>query len=158
MRVKVVPPVPESLERLREARAAVPRVPRPEDDCCTRVIDAGVADARDEAKEWLTFCRALGLVERGERGYRRAGEFDADRLPERFRERTFGAREVLAALEAGAETPMEVFEAVRERVPEWERRHHDDFEPVWRERVERLLGWAVLFGLADRDGDRYEPA
>jgi hypothetical protein len=28
---------------------------------------------------------------------------------------------------------------------------------VWRERVEHLLDWAVVFGLADWTGDGYRP-
>lgn len=156
MRFKVVPPVPESLEPLRKARDAVPRVPQPEDDCCMRVVTAGVTGARDEAREWLTFCRALDLVAESDRGYHRSGDIDPDVLGDRFRERVFGAEEVLTALERhGMLTVDEVFDSVRTRVPEWERQRHDDFERIWRERVARLLGWAVLFGLVERNGERY---
>lgn len=123
-----------------------------------RVISAGVAGARDEAKEWLTFCRALGLVVENNRGYHRAGGFDQGVLGTRFRERVFGAEEVLTVLEEReAVTVEEAFEAVRGRVPDWERQRHDDFERIWHERVERLLGWAVLFGLAERKGGTYGP-
>lgn len=123
-----------------------------------RVISAGVAGARDEAKEWLTFCRALGLVVESDRGYHRAGGggFDRGTLGTRFREHVFGAEEVLTVLEErGAVTVEEAFEAIRERVPDWERQRHDDFERIWHERVERLLGWAVLFGLAEREEGTY---
>lgn len=162
MRFKIVPPAPDSLDALAAACEAVPRVPKPEEDCCARVVAAGVTGARDEASEWLTFARALGFVAEGERGYRRVAAFDpddpADRatLREQFRERVYGVEELLAVL-AAADGPVgagTAFDRFRDRVPAWERRRHDDAETVWRERVERLLGWAALLGLAERvDGE-----
>lgn len=158
VRFKIVPPVPDSLDALAAVRGAVPRVPRPEEDCCARVVGAGVTGARDEASEWLTFARALGLVAESDRGYRRAAAFDPDdpgdraTLRERFRERVYAAEELLSVLAAAEEpvAPDAAFDRLRDRVPAWERRHHGDAEAVWRERVERLLGWATLLGLAAR--------
>jgi hypothetical protein len=158
MRFKVVPPVPDSLAALATVREAVPVVPKPEDDCCARVVAAGVTGARDEASEWLTFARALGLVAESERGYRRADAFDpgdpADRaaVRDRFRERVYAVEDLLAVL-ATAEEPVDpatAFDRLRDRVPAWERQRHDDAGAVWRERVARLLGWAALFDLAER--------
>lgn len=166
-------PVPEpvgSLEELTEARRAVPLVPDAEDDCCARLQRRLELSSRRDAEAWLTFLRALGLVERTSRGYARTRD-DADEaaLEAALRERVVGADDVLdaatemdAAIEANAEAeegaegaaPVDaVFERVRETVPEWERRRHDDWEAVWRDRTERLLGWAALFGVdgvADR--------
>ncbi|MFB6205420.1 MAG: hypothetical protein ABEJ05_02690 [Haloglomus sp.] len=171
MRFKVVPAVPEGareepgvgLEQLTRARKAVPLVPRSEDDCCMRVVNADVVGARDAASEWLTFARALGLVAESDRGYHRVrdGPDPTTRegratLADRFRERVFGADELLGALreaEAGL-TVDAAFDRFRDRIPNWERRHHSDAVTVWRDRVRNLLDWAVVLGLAAWDGDR----
>lgn len=158
MRFKVAPPVPESLETLREACAAVPRVPKHEDDCCARVVSAGVTGARDEAKEWLTFCRALDLVAESDRGYHATESIDSVHLAERFLDGVYGAEEVIdtvrAAEERGAR-PADVYDTVRGRVPAWEAQRHEDVDTVWREQVDRLLGWGVLIDLLEVEGDRY---
>lgn len=156
MRFKPVPAPPATLDGLAEARRAVPLVPGTETDCCARLQSRLDLGARDEARRWLTFLRALGLAEETERGFVRTDrEVERDALAAAFRERVFGAREVLAAIEGGAATPEEVFEAVADAVPRWERAKGTDWREDWGERVERLLGWAVLFGLAERDGRRY---
>ncbi|PSQ34664.1 hypothetical protein BRD11_03500, partial [Halobacteriales archaeon SW_12_69_24] len=49
----------------------------------------------------------------------------------------------------------EVFERVSDRVPQWERHRHEDVADVWRQRVRRLLEWAVVLGLAERAEDGY---
>lgn len=175
MRFKVVPRLPDeardepvvALDLLSRAGDAVPLVPKSEDDCCMRVVNAGVVGARDDASEWLTFCRALELVAESDRGYHRVRnapdpttEAGRAALAERFRERVFGAEHVLAAL-ADAEdglTADAAFERFRDRIPNWERRRHTDPERVWRDRVEHLLDWAVVLGLARWDGRRYRPA
>ena len=157
MQFKVVPPAPDSLEALETARRAVPLVPRSETDCCARVMDRAGVPARDEAKEWLSFMRALGLVAEAERGYHRSREPVArEALAAAFRERVYGAEDLLAALDEGEPASTdEAFERFVGSVPEWERRRHQDWQRVWRERVGRLLDWAVLFGLADREGGGY---
>lgn len=157
MQFKVVPPAPDSLEALETARRAVPLVPRSETDCCTRVMDRAGVPARDEAREWLTFMRALGLVAETERGYHRTRDpFDPDRLAEAFRERVYGADDLLAALDSEEPvSPDEAFERFADSVPDWERSRHTDWRTVWRERVERTLDWAVLFGLAGSEGEGY---
>ena len=156
MRFKVVPPAPDSLDGLETARRAVPLVPRSENDCCARVMDRAGVPARDEAKEWLTFMRALGLVSRSERGYHRTREpVERDRLARAFRERVYGADDLLSALSDEPASVDEAFERFVDSVPDWERSRHADWKRAWRERVERMLDWAVLFGLAGRGGGGY---
>ena len=157
MQYKVVPPPPDSLDDLETARRAVPLVPRSETDCCARVMDRAGVPARDEAKEWLTFMRALGLVDEAERGYHRTREsLDPDRLARAFRERVYGADDLLSVLAPDEPVSLEeAFERFVDSVPDWERQRHADWRTVWRERVGRLLDWAVLFGLAGRDEGGY---
>ena len=157
MQFKVVPPAPDSLEGLEAARRAVPLVPRSEDDCCARVMDRAGVPARDEAKEWLTFMRALGLVSESERGYHRTREpVERERLARAFRERVYGADDLLSALDPDAPvSAAEAFERFVDSVPDWERSRHADWQQVWGERVQRTLDWAVLFGLAGREGEGY---
>ena len=158
MKFKVVPPAPDSLARLETVWQAVPVVPDGEESCCARLMQEANVPAQDEAKEWLTFTRALDLAEEGPRGYSRVrGEFDPETLAERFRTHVYVAEEALAVL-ADADEPLEataVFDRLRDRVPTWERQRHADWAETWTERTERILGWAVLFGLADRTGDGY---
>lgn len=151
MRYKVVPPAPDSLARVETVWRAVPIVPDPEDSCCRRLMaDADVA-SQDAAKEWLTFCRALGLAEEGPRGYSRVRDgYTPEEFPDRFREGVYAAAETLAVLE-DADGPLdggEVFDRLRDRVPAWERARSTDWADTWRERVGRLLEWSVLFDLA----------
>ncbi len=150
MRFKVVPPA-RSVAFLAEVRAAVPLVPGSVEDCCRRVVDRTEVAARDDAREWLTFLRALGLVAEAADGYRRTTEdVDDEALAAAFRERVFLAEEVLGALDdAGPRDADAVYDAVRDDLPAWERDRHDDPDAVWRERVGRLLDWAVAFGLAE---------
>lgn len=174
MRFKIVPPAPEAartdamvaLDLLARARDAVPLVPRSEDDCCMRLVNAGVVAARDDASEWLTFARALGLVAETDRGYHRVRDAPdpttpdgCEELAERYREGVFGAEELLAALdEAGELTVETAFDRFRDRIPNWERRRHTDPAEVWRDRVGNLLDWAVVFGQADWTDGTYRPA
>lgn len=176
-RFKPVPPAPDDLAAVAAAREAVPLVPGTEADCCGRIQSALGLPARDDARTWLTFLRALGLVRETDAGFVRVREGDAgdgdagpasdgdvgaasdgDALAAAFRERVFGAREVLAALD-DADGPLsadEAFEHVRGMVPEWERRRDPaGWEDRWRERVRRLLAWAALLGLAERADGGY---
>lgn len=155
MRFKVAPP-PRSRAFLEEVRAAVPLVPGTVEDCCRRVVDRTGVTARDDAREWLTFLRALGLVEETGEGFRRTrDEPNEATLAAAFRERVFLAREVLAELDEAPRDPDAVYAAVRGELPRWERDRHDDPDAVWRDRVERLLGWAVVFGLAEAEPGGY---
>jgi hypothetical protein len=119
-------------------------------------VDLG---GRDEARTWLTFLRALGLVERTESGFVRTDrDPESEAVVTAFRERVFGAREALAALDDGAQSVAEVADAVTDAVPAWERERHGDWRATYRDRTAALLGWAVLFGLALECEDGYRRA
>ncbi|WP_202614482.1 hypothetical protein [Halostella litorea] len=160
MRFKQVPAPPASLDALADYRRAVPLVPGSEDDCCARLQRRTDVATRPDARTWLTFLRALELVEETDDGYARTRrDADPTDLADAFRERVFGAREVLSALGDGPVDAAEAFEAVRPAVPQWERhRNPGTWEADWRERVERLLAWGVLLGLAERTGEGYAAA
>jgi hypothetical protein len=157
MRYKVVPE-PRGVDLLLSARDAVPLVPGSVEDCCTRIRDRTGIESRDAAREWLTFCQALGLVEGTDRGYRRIrDEPGRDALGQAFGDHVFGVEETLQALDT--EEPRDVravFERGRGIVPRWERDRYPDWEDEWRERIRRLLEWGVAFGCVERaDGERY---
>lgn len=159
MRFKVVPPAPGSLDRLEAVYGAVPIVPDGEDSCCRRLMRDADVPSQDEAKEWLTFCRALGLAEEGSRGYARVRDTETDRetLAARFHENVYAVEETLSVLADADEalSTEDVFERLRDRVPAWERARSTDWAERWRERVGRLLSWCVLFGLAAEGDDGY---
>lgn len=161
MRYKVAPEPGDGRETLAAAHRAVPLVPGSTDDCCARLQSRLELATRDEAQAWLAFLDALDLATETERGYERVQtDVEADALGPAFREHVFGAREILDAL-AAADTPVTpaaAFEEVRPIVPTWERNRHEDWEREWRERVRRLLEWAVLLGLAAKRGDGYVAA
>ncbi|MFT4881402.1 MAG: hypothetical protein ACI9HI_001406 [Salinirussus sp.] len=160
MRYKMTPGPPDR-ELLRAVSEAVPLVPASVEDCCTRIRDRTAIPSREAAREWLTFCQALGLVDETDRGYYRPRDPpDDDALATAFEEGVFGAREVLATLDSadrarGAEA---AFEAVRETVPRWERDRSPDWEAEWREQVEQILEWGVVFGHLERTEDGYRVA
>jgi hypothetical protein len=91
-------------------------------------------------------------------GSRERHEPERDALADAFRDRVYAADEVLAALDA-ADRPLstdEVFDRVADEIPAWERgKDPGGWRATWRERVRRLLAWAVLLGLAERDGEGY---
>lgn len=157
MRYKVVPG-PADLDLLYAVADAVPLVPGSVEDCCTRIRNRTALPSREDAREWLTFCQALGLVSETDRGYHRHREQpDRDALATAFEERVLGVREALDALDV-AEGPLDtpaVFEAVREVVPRWERSRETDWEREWRARVDRLLAWATVLGLAEHTDGGY---
>jgi hypothetical protein len=155
MRFKVAPPA-RSLDFLREARSAVPLVPRAESDCCGAIQrETGVED-RDTARAYLTFLRALGLVAESEQGYHRTqASLDRAKLAAAYQERVFLVAELLEAIEAGPKTADSAFEAVREQVPRWERERHADWERQWQTNVEHLLAWAVVFDCCTVDGGQF---
>ncbi|MXR22385.1 hypothetical protein [Halobacterium bonnevillei] len=157
MKRKPVPPAPPSLDRIWTVRDAAPLVPEPEDDCCRRLVERAAVPDRGTASAWLVFLAALGVVDDADSGYARVRS-DPGRaaLADAFRENVFLVTEVLAALEdTESRTPADVFEAVRERVPRWERSKRDNWAAFWTDRVQRRLDWAVLLGLAERDDDGY---
>lgn len=157
MRFKRLPDPPADRGTVDRARRAVPLVPDPEADCCVRLRDRLDLPDRDAALAWLSLLRALELVERTDGGYRRVrpAPDDAARR-EAFRERVYGAREALDAVDAeGPLTADKAFERLRGDVPAWERARDPDWTATWRARTRRLLGWAALLGLVERTGDGY---
>ncbi|MFC6835541.1 hypothetical protein [Halomarina ordinaria] len=152
MKFKVVPE-PRPLSFVREAARTLPLVPGTEDDCCARLMaDAGLP-SRDAAREWLTFLRALGLLAESDgKFYQTRADLTDEDLARAFRERIHGASTVLDALATSKEplTPAAAYGRVRETIPRWERSRRTDWERVWRERVERILEWAVVLDLATR--------
>jgi hypothetical protein len=145
-------PEPRDREFLDDARRALPLVPSSENDCCARLLDRTDLDAREAAREWITFLRALGLAEATDSGYRRLRhDPDTETLAAAFREGVFGTEAVLDSLStAEARGVEEIFERFRPHVPNWERHRRSDWEDHWRGRVRRLLDWTVIFDLAER--------
>lgn len=159
MRYKIVPP-PRDREFLIAVSDALPLVPGSEDDCCSRIRDRTPVESRADAREWLTFCQALGLAAETEGAYHRVRETpDAEALAERLVENVFPTRELLAVLESqGPLDAGEAFEALRDDMPRWERSRTADWEAEWRERVANLLGWCVALGLAESTDGEYRAA
>ena len=177
MKFKPIPEPPADLETVAELLEAIPETAGAVDDCCARLVDETGLEARGEAETWLVFLRALELATAEPDGYRRAAErspsdladalesADArvlSRLRRAFRDRVHAADAVLEALEEAPEprTADAVFDSVREESPAFERGTSDGRRAAHRERVRRLLEWAVSLGLAERtpDGGRYRPA
>ena len=156
MKFKLLPEPPESLDRVAEAQRAVPLVPGSENDCCARLMRRVGVPTRDVARTWLTFLRALRLARETDSGFvREQTEPTPDHVREAFERRVYGASEVLASLDGeDPKSVAEVFAGFEERVPVWEtHRAAGDWREVWRDRVEQMLGWAVLVDLAaERDG------
>jgi len=156
MRYKVAPD-PRTVAFLRDVQSALPLVPGTVDDCCARILDRTDLRSREEAREYLTFVRALGLAAEHDRGYSQVRDGPADgELGTPFRENVFGAREVLQALDEGSHTTAACFQTVRASVPRWERERRTDWEAAWRERTAHLLAWAVEFGLVSRQDGSYQ--
>lgn len=157
MRFKVVPPV-RSRAFIREAHWSLPLVPSSENDCCALLMNHGI-DSRDEAREWITFLRALGLVsEENGRFYQRQVDPSDRELASAFRERVYAANELLN-LVAETESPLkveELFEQGQEQgiIPQWER-YQQDWENVWRVRIQRILAWGCEFNLLKQREEGY---
>lgn len=161
MRIKSVPPAPDSIDVLAEVQRATPLVPEPEESCCVRVASRMEWIDKDEARRWLAFMRALGLVEAGELGYVRTRVTpDPATLKAPFRSNIFGVEEIRTALKGSSSvTPEAAFEALRPTVPQWERhRNPGTWEYHWQERVTAILEWSCLFGLAERTDEGYRLA
>lgn len=161
MKFKPVPEPPEGLDGVADAQRAVPLVAGSENDCCARLGNR-LGLPREDARTWLTFLRALELAEETDSGFARTRrDVDQDALAAAFRKRVFGASDLLTVLDA-ADRPLssdETFDRFADRVPTWERhKNPGSWETIWRERVDNLLGWAALLGIAERTADGYRPA
>jgi len=152
VRYRVVPAA-RDVEFLLAVRDALPHEPGSVDDCCGFILDRADVTARESAREWLVFLRALGLAaETGGSYYRADPGPDRGDLPDRFLARVYGARELLAVLETEGPLPAgEAAECVREAVSRAD--HALDTAEAWPAYVRRLLEWGVVFGhLAVADG------
>src|SRR6056297_2740358 len=139
MRFKWVVEPPATLDAVEDARRAIPLVPASEAACLRRLLDRTDIDDREDASEWLTFLRALGLVDRTPSGYRRERvELTADELADRLCDGIYGARELCDRL-AAADEPLAVDDLDGTvDLPTWEQHHHTDPEGVRRQRLRRL--------------------
>ncbi|ELY90830.1 hypothetical protein [Natrialba taiwanensis] len=163
---KPVPEPPADFDTLAAVRNAVPATKAAAAetaDCCVRVLERTGRGAdgtelirdRDDAATWLTFLRALELATDGEDGYRRTDrELEREAVRAAFRKRVYGVGSILEALDAAAE-PLSAT-AVADRVqsqPQPQSRSQSQSSSrrrVQPDRIERLLEWAVLLGLAER--------
>ncbi|MFC4437973.1 MULTISPECIES: hypothetical protein [Natrialbaceae] len=159
MQFKPVPPAPDSLESLETVRRAVPRDPEDADDCCARLVDRTEIESRGAAAAWLTFLRALELATVSTSGFARIRrDFDLESLRRAFRDRVYRADELLARLEA-ADDPLTTKATVTHlsETSSHNARHERSsrLEKRREARIERLLEWAVLPGLAERTENGY---
>jgi hypothetical protein len=160
VRYKIVPPA-RDVAFLRSVGDALPRVPNSVEDCCTRIRDRTALQSRDVAREYLTFCQALGIAAETEGDFYRAPATPSDdELATAFEENVLGVRELLTTLadrsRNGATSVDTLFEdAVEPLVPRWERNRASDWAATWRERTDRLCEWAVVFDLVERGDGGY---
>lgn len=158
MKRKPVPEPPATLVDVEDYRRALPLVPGSEGDCCRRLMERADAPDRSTSGEWLEFLCAIGLARETETGFVRTRE-DIDRagLAESFRSGVVLADEVIEAVD-DADEPLsmdDVFDRVRDGVPQWERMKRDDWQDFWRDQVERRLEWAVLLGFVEKQDGGY---
>lgn len=155
MKFKVVP-APRSRSFIEHAQKTLPLVPSTEADCCGLLLADTDLTSRDVAREWITFLQALGRLAESDGKYYQRKNSPED-LATAFCENVYAAETVVAVVEQGEQplTATEVFDRVREAVPQWERNRRQNWQAVWHERVERLLEWAVVFELIERTDGKY---
>jgi len=158
MQFKLIPEPPADLDRVREAQRAVPLVPGDENDCCARLQRRVGFPSRDVSRTWLTFLRGLDLAEETPSGFKRRS---TEPTPEHVRSTLLAnvmlAESALAALVAAGAgddgRPLDaddLFRRTREAVPTYERhKRPNEWESVWRDRADDLLGWLALLDLAE---------
>lgn len=157
MRFKPVPD-PRSRDDLATIQAAVPLVPGSTEDCCARIVARTPVPSRDAARTWLTFLRALGLVEAADAGFVRTDRDPAaDAVVAAFLHNVYGAREVCDAVAADAPITADAVADAVDLVPRWERHRSPDADRDWRRRIEALLGWATVFEVLTAADDGYRP-
>ncbi|MFB6298673.1 MAG: hypothetical protein ABEH65_00245 [Halobacteriales archaeon] len=159
MRIKLIAEPPPELAAVADVQRAVPLVPGTEDDCCARIMDRVGIPSRDDARTWLSFLRGIGLVEETDGGFVRSRtDPTAERIASGLLSGIYGAKEVRDIL-ANAEEPLDattVVDRFEPHVPEWERaRDPNRWHDRWAERIERLLEWFVLVGIAEKTSTGY---
>lgn len=161
---KPLPEPPADFDTLAAVRNAVPATKAAAAetaDCCVRVLERTGRDAdgtelirdRDDAATWLTFLRALELATDGEDGYRRTDrELEREAVRAAFRKRVYGVGSILEALDAAAEplSATAVADRVQSQLQPQPQSQSSSRRRVQPDRVERVLEWAVLLGLAER--------
>ena len=152
MRFKLIPAAPDAPDRVRTAQRAVPLVPDSEDDCCARLMRRCGFRSRDVARTWLTFLRALELVEETPSGFKRLDrEPTVEHLRDALVRRSYLASPLLEALGETPLTDEAAFAVVRDRVPPWEHQKEPTrWADIWAERATNTLDWLSLLGLAKR--------
>jgi hypothetical protein len=161
VKFKLVPEAPETLDDVADAQRAIPLVPGSEDDCCARLMRREDFPSRDVARTWLTFLRALELVAETDSGFVRLDTDPTDaHLRAAFVERIYGAEELLRTLDdEGPLTADDAFEGFETRVPVWEHyKNPSRWQTIWRDRVETILEWFTLLGLAEKTDAGYVAA
>ncbi|QLG48788.1 hypothetical protein [Natrinema halophilum] len=165
MRFKPVPEPPADFAFVAAVTRALPAAAGDVDDCCRHLVDETSLETRDEAATWLAFLQALELATEEPAGYRRRDSItgvdsrtglDRGRLRRTFRERVDGAERVISVLERADEplTAEEIVAAIRDARRTDERRSRPsraDGADGERDRIVRLLEWAVLLGWVERD-------
>ncbi|WP_345779411.1 hypothetical protein [Natrinema sp. SYSU A 869] len=137
MQFKPVPEPPTDRTLLATVCRTLPATASDVDDCCQHLIDETPLETR---RRGSLFCA---------RSRSRTDSDTPDDLEQDELERADGsltANEVAAAIQSE-----------RQQSGDWRRRSNRD-EKAQRERVERLLEWAVLLGLAEKPGDGYRAA
>jgi hypothetical protein len=159
VKFKLVPAAPDSLDFVRQAQQAVPLVPGSADDCCARLLRRTGLPARDDARTWLTFLRALELVEETDSGFKRLSQDPTrNHVRDALVRRVFCVDELLATLRAADRpiTTAEAFDRLRERVPQWEHyKNPTEWEEIWQARTGDLLDWLVLLDAAEEADEGY---
>ena len=156
MRFKWVAEPPATVGAVADIQRAIPLVPASEADCLRRLVDrTDTVGDRDDASQWLTFLRALALVDRTPGGYRRERvDLTADELVDRLCDGIYGAREIHSVLtDIDGPLSVEDLDGVVD-LPTWERHHQTNPEGVRRQRLWRLVDWFVLCGVVERPPDR----
>ena len=146
MRYRLVPPADLDIT---DVHAAVPSKANAVEDCCAQLLESTAIGSREEARTWLVFLHALGMVAEGTDGYHRISDnFSSGSLRESFVDEVYGVAELVAVVEA-SDHPLARDELV-ERVAAGLSPSGD-----WEGNVDRLVGWAERFGIVSVSAGGY---
>ncbi|MFB6253504.1 MAG: hypothetical protein ABEI06_02725 [Halobacteriaceae archaeon] len=152
MKFKPIPQPPDQISTLKEAQQSIPMVPSTETNCCSRLVSVLNLSEKDVARTWLTFLRALKLVQKSNTGYTRTTHSPlSDSTRWAFITRVIGVQKMLAILWRVQDPVREeqLFSEWVDIVPEWERQKSAHWQQTWRQRLRRIVRWATLFDLID---------